>query len=56
MGGQNNYSSAARRDNGGDRVTRHNGGSVRAYEILGRSRSVRRGPAGLQIPIADNLP
>ena len=31
MGVQNNYSSAARRDSGGDRGTQHNGGSARGY-------------------------
>jgi len=30
MGVQNNYSSAARKDSGGDRVTPHNGGYSRA--------------------------
>ena len=31
-------------------ITTHNGGSVRAYEVLGRSHSVRPGFAGLQDP------
>ena len=34
MGAQNNYSSAARRDSGGDRVTAHNGGYPRGCNLL----------------------